>query len=46
MAEALMAISLVAKSIAFEIMKNCKGGKDVENKATNGSKGRCRESCI
>lgn len=46
MAEALMAISIVAKSIAFEIMKNCKGGKDVKNQTINGSKGRCRESCI
>ena len=46
MAESLIAISIVAKKIAKELMQPEKGEKDVKNKATNGNQRRCRESCI
>ncbi|WP_277261544.1 hypothetical protein [Peptoniphilus lacrimalis] len=46
MAESLIAISIVAKKIAKELMQSEKGEKDVKNKATNGNQRRCRESCI
>lgn len=46
MAESLIAISIVAKKIAKELMQAEKGEKDVKNKATNGNQRRCRESCI
>lgn len=46
MAESLIAISIVAKKIAMELMQPEKGEKSVKNKATNGNKRRCRESCI
>ena len=46
MAESLMAISIVAKKIAMELMQPEKGEKSVKNKATNGNQRRCRESCI
>lgn len=46
MAESLIAISIVAKKIAMELMQPEKGEKSVKNKATNGNQRRCRESCI
>lgn len=46
MAESLLAISIVAKKIAMELMQPEKGEKSVKNKATNGNQRRCRESCI
>ena len=46
MAESLIAISIVAKKIAMELMQPEKGEKDVKNKAINGNQRRCRESCI
>ena len=46
MAESLIAISIVAKKIAMELMQREKGEKSVKNKATNGNQRRCRESCI
>lgn len=46
MAESLVAISIVAKKIAMELMQPEKGEKSVKNKATNGNQRRCRESCI
>lgn len=46
MAESLIAISIVAKKIAKELMQSEKGEKSVKNKATNGNQRRCRESCI
>lgn len=46
MAESLIAISIVAKKIAKELMQPEKGEKDVKNKATDGNQRRCRESCI
>lgn len=46
MAESLIAISIVAKKIAKELMQPEKGEKSVKNKATNGNQRRCRESCI
>ncbi|MFR7863565.1 MAG: hypothetical protein ACLU6C_04205 [Streptococcus salivarius] len=46
MAESLIAISIVAKKIAIELMQPEKGEKSVKNKATNGNQRRCRESCI
>ena len=46
MAESLIAISIVAKKIAMELMQPEKGEKIVKNKATNGNQRRCRESCI
>ena len=46
MAESLIAISIVAKKIAKELMQPEKGEKDVKDKATNGNQRRCRESCI
>lgn len=46
MAESLIAISIVAKKIAMELMPPEKGEKSVKNKATNGNQRRCRESCI
>lgn len=46
MAESLIAISIVAKKIAMELMQLEKGEKSVKNKATNGNQRRCRESCI
>ena len=45
-AESLIAISIVAKKIAMELMQPEKGEKSVKNKATNGNQRRCRESCI
>ena len=46
MAESLIAISIVAKKIAMELMQPEKGEKSVKNKATDGNQRRCRESCI
>ena len=46
MAESLIAISIVAKKIAIELMQPEKGEKSVKNKATDGNQRRCRESCI
>ena len=46
MAESLIAISIVAKKIAMELMQPEKGEKSVKDKATNGNQRRCRESCI
>lgn len=46
MAESLIAISIVAKKIAMELMQPEKGEKSAKNKATNGNQRRCRESCI
>ena len=46
MAESLIAISIVAKKIAKELMHSEKGEKSVKNKATDGSKRGCRKSCI
>lgn len=46
MAESLIAISIVAKKIAMELMQPEKGERSVKNKATNGNQRRCRESCI
>lgn len=46
MAESLIAISIVAKKIAMELMQPEKGEESVKNKATNGNQRRCRESCI
>ena len=46
MAESLIAISIVAKKIAMELIQPEKGEKSVKNKATNGNQRRCRESCI
>lgn len=46
MAESLLAISIVAKKIAMELMQPEKGEKSVKNKATDGNQRRCRESCI
>ena len=46
MAESLIAISIVAKKIAMELMQPEKGEKSVKNKDTNGNQRRCRESCI
>lgn len=46
MAESLIAISIVSKKIAMELMQPEKGEKSVKNKATNGNQRRCRESCI
>lgn len=46
MAESLIAISIVAKKIAMELVQPEKGEKSVKNKATNGNQRRCRESCI
>ena len=45
MAESLIAISIVAKKLARELLSG-KGEIDVKNKANDGSKRRCRESCI
>lgn len=41
MAESLIAISIVAKKIAMELMQPEKGEKSVKNKATNGNQRRC-----
>ena len=46
MAESLIAISIVAKKIAMELMQPEKGERSVKNKATDGNQRRCRESCI
>lgn len=46
MAESLIAISIVAKKIAMELMQPEKGEKSVKNKATDGNQRKCRESCI
>ena len=46
MAESLIAISIVAKKMAMELMQPEKGEKSVKNKATDGNQRRCRESCI
>lgn len=46
MAESLVAISIVAKKIAMELIQPEKGEKSVKNKATDGNQRRCRESCI
>lgn len=46
MAESLIAVSIVAKKIAMELMQPEKGEKSVKNKATDGNQRRCRESCI
>ncbi len=46
MATSLFAISIVARKLAKELLNEMEVKKYVENKATNGSKGRCRESCI
>lgn len=40
MAESLIAISIVAKKIAKELMKTEKGVKNVKDKATDGNKRR------
>lgn len=44
MAESLIAISIVAKKLARELLSE-KGEKDVKNKANDGSKRRCGKSC-
>ena len=44
MAESLIAISIVAKKLARELLSE-KGEKDVKNKANDGSERRCRKSC-
>ena len=46
MATSLFAISIVARKLAKELLNEMEVKKHVKNKATNGSKGRCRESCI
>ena len=46
MATSLFAISIVARKLAKELLNEMEVKKYVKNKATNGSKGRCRESCI
>ncbi len=46
MATSLYAISIVARKLARQLLKEMEDKKDVENKATNGNQRRCRESCI
>ena len=45
MATSLYAISIVARKLARKLLKEMEE-QDVKNKATDGSKRRCRESCI
>lgn len=46
MAESLIAISIVARKLARQLLIEMEDKKDVKNKATNGNQRRCRESCI
>ncbi|MGF3066972.1 hypothetical protein [Facklamia sp. P12950] len=45
-ASSLMAISIVTKKLARQLMSTSKGEKDVKDKVNDGCKGRCRESCV
>lgn len=46
MATSLYAISIVARKLARQLIKEMEGKKNVKNKATDGSKRRSRKSCI
>lgn len=46
MATSLYAISIVARKLARQLLKEMEDKKDVKNKATDGNQRRCRESCI
>lgn len=45
MTTSLYAISIVARKLARQLLREMED-KDVKNKATDGSKRRCRQSCI
>ena len=46
MATSLFAIAIVARKIARDLLREMEGKKDVKDKAIDGCKRRCRESCI